>query len=184
MDKQCKGFLRRQLLGITLGLVGLTMTGGVSSILAQKAKPANVKQPNTVVGTWRLVSANALTSSGESIAAPFGQNPRGFLIYTSDGRMAVIISHSDRKPLSGDRISAPSEERAEAYTTFSAYSGRYTLVGDKVTHHVEISSVENWVKTDLIRLIKFEGERIRLITPPLSLGGIVRTTELIWERNK
>lgn len=98
--------------------------------------------------------------------------------------MAVIICHSDRKPLSGDRISAPSEERAEAYTTFSAYSGRYTLVGDKVTHHVEISSVENWVKTDLIRLIKFEGERVRSITPPLSLGGIVRTTELTWERNK
>lgn len=95
-----------------------------------------------------------------------------------------MISHGERKPLSGDRISAPAEEKVEAYSTFFAYAGRYSVTGNKVIHHVEISSVENWINTDLTRLIVFEGHRIRLITPPLSVGARSQTTELLWERVK
>jgi len=97
--------------------------------------------------------------------------------------MAAMISHSGRKPLSGpDRISAPADERAEAFATFFAYSGRYSVTIDQVIHHVEIASMQNWVNTDLIRLMKIEGDKITLHTPPLSVGGTVQTTELIWER--
>ncbi len=38
MDKQEKGFSRREMLGMTVGLSGLAMTGGVGSIFAQEAK--------------------------------------------------------------------------------------------------------------------------------------------------
>lgn len=94
-----------------------------------------------------------------------------------------MISHGGRKPLSGaDRIAAPAEERAEAFATFFSYGGRYSIEGDKVIHHVEISSVQNWVNTDLVRLIRFHGDRITLRTPPLSVGGVIRTTELVFER--
>ena len=58
------------------------------------------------------------------------------------------------------------------------------LQGDKVIHHVEISSVENWVRTDLVRSITFEEERITLTTAPLSVGGRMQITELIFERVK
>ncbi|MCA1618869.1 MAG: lipocalin-like domain-containing protein [Acidobacteria bacterium] len=138
-----------------------------------------------LVGTWRLVSASATTANGGRNDAPYGPHPTGLLTYTREGRMAAIISHSGRKPLSrADRISAPAEERAEAFATFFAYAGRYSLGGDKVIHHVEISSVENWVNTDLVRLIKLEGDRLTLRTPPISVGGVTQTTELIWERVK
>lgn len=137
-----------------------------------------------LIGTWRLVSASATTGKGRNNAR-YGSNPTGLLTYTREGRMAVIISHSGRKPLSrGDRISASAEERAEAFATFFAYAGRYTLSGDQVSHHVEISSVENRVNTDLIRLIKLEGKRLILRTPPISVGEVVQTTELTWERVK
>jgi len=97
--------------------------------------------------------------------------------------MTAIISFSGRKPLSkADLFSAPAEERAEAFATFFAYAGRYSLSGDKVTHHVEISSVENLVNTDLVRFIKFEDGRIRLRTPPAPIGGTTQTFELVWER--
>lgn len=99
--------------------------------------------------------------------------------------MTAMISYSGRKPLSGaDRIASPADERAEAFATFFAYAGRYSLARDQVIHHVEISSVENWVNTDMVRLIRFEGDRIRLRTPPLSVGGTVQTSELVWERVK
>lgn len=136
-----------------------------------------------LVGTWRLVSVSASTEVGGN-DSPFGSSPTGMLTYTGDGRMTVLIAHSGRTALSGDRISAPAEERAEAFATFLAYAGRYSLKGDKVIHHVEISSVENWVRTDLVRTITYEGERITLATPPLSVGGRMQITKLVWERMK
>lgn len=134
----------------------------------------DVKPLDKIVGTWRLVAAS-----------PTSPLQAGYITYTGDGRMSAILSHGGRKPLStGDRISASIEERAEAFATLFAYAGSYDLVGDKVVHHVEIASVENWVNTDLIRLVQFDGDRITLTTPPLSVAGKVQTTELVWERVK
>ena len=134
------------------------------------------------VGTWRLVAASARTADGRPVAAPFGSHPTGLVTYTRDGRMHAIVSHGARRPLSGDRISSPAEERAEAFATFFAYAGRYSVDGDRIIHHVEIASVQNWVGTDLIRTVQYNGDRLILRTPPLSVGGTVQTTELIWER--
>jgi hypothetical protein len=129
-----------------------------------------------------LVSARA---SGEGLEsdAPFGSSAKGVLTYDRDGRMTAIITHSRRKPLSGDYVASPTDERAEAFATSFAYAGRYSLVGDEITHHVEVSSVENWVNTDLVRSIRFERDRLILRTPPMSIGGKMQITELIWERN-
>jgi len=135
-----------------------------------------------LVGTWRLVSASASTADGRHLDAPFGSNPTGAITYTREGRMIAIISHSGRKPLSGDRISSPAAERAEAFATCFAYAGRYSVSGNQVIHHVEISSVQNWVNTDMVRLVTLEGDRITLRTPLLSVGGTMQTTDLIWER--
>jgi hypothetical protein len=136
-----------------------------------------------LAGTWKLVSASSSTASGERNDAPFSPSPAGFLTYTQDGRVTAMISYGGRKPLSSsDSRLAPREEEAEAFRTFLANAGRYRLDGDKVIHHVEISSIQNWVETDLIRSIKFEGERIVLLTPPAPDGGTIHTFELIWER--
>lgn len=93
-----------------------------------------------------------------------------------------MISNSGRKPLSADPFLAPVAERAEAFTTFLAYAGRYTLTADKVIHHVEISSLQNFVGTDLVRFIKFQGDRIMLVSPPMSINRKTQTYELVWER--
>lgn len=131
-----------------------------------------LKSSSKVVGTWRLVATS-----------PTSPLQAGYITYTGDGRVSAILRHGGRKPLTtGDRISASVEERAEAFATLFAYAGSYEVSGDKVIHHVEIASVENWVNTDLIRVVRFDGDRIILTTPPLSVGGRVQTTELVWER--
>jgi len=138
-----------------------------------------------LVGTWRLVSASASTASGGRHEAPFGSGPTGILTYTPDGRMTALLSYSGRRPLSSpDRISAPADERAEAFATFFAYAGRYSVAEGKVIHHVEIASMENWVNTDFVRLVEMDGDRLTLRTPPLPVGGEIRTSELVWERVK
>jgi hypothetical protein len=138
---------------------------------------------NRLVGTWKLVSASSTTSTGERIETPYGPGPAGVLTYGEDGRMTSLISYGGRKPLSfGGGTHSPQEEQAEAFNTFLAYAGRYTLSDDKVTHHVEISSIQNYVNKDLVRSIKFEGDRITLITPPMSVNGKIQSIELIWQR--
>jgi hypothetical protein len=103
---------------------------------------------DSVVGTWKLVSVKATTDKGDVDKAVLGQNPSGLLTYTADGRMMAIISDDGRKPLSiADRVAAPAEERAQAYSTFMAYAGRYTFSCDKVVTHVEVASLQNWVNT-------------------------------------
>jgi hypothetical protein len=135
-----------------------------------------------IVGTWRLIAASASSGSVRD-DAPYGPTPSGIITYTGDGRVMAIISHSGRKALaSGDRISASVNERAEAFATSFSYAGRYSLAGDKIIHHVEIASVQNWVDTDLVRLVRLEDNKIILTTPPISVGGQIRTTELVWER--
>jgi hypothetical protein len=136
-----------------------------------------------LVGTWKLLSASLSTPGGERDDAPFGLRPTGFLTYTREGSMSAMISYSGRKPLSVIDLSLASvEEKAEAFATFLAYSGRYTLMEDTVIHHVEISSIQNWTGTDLVRRIKFQGDRIILLAPPTSMSGKIQSWELVWGR--
>ncbi|MGA2743844.1 MAG: lipocalin-like domain-containing protein [Candidatus Sulfotelmatobacter sp.] len=132
-----------------------------------------------LIGTWTLVSASSTTSMGERNETPYGLNPTGFLTYSADGRVTALISYGGRKPLS---VGSRAEDQAEAFKTFLAYAGRYTLSGDKVTHHVEISSIQSYVDKDLIRHVKFQGDQIILLTPPTRLNGKTQTIELIWRR--
>jgi hypothetical protein len=133
-----------------------------------------------LVGTWKLVSASSTASTGERSETPYGASPTGFLTYTGDGRVTAMISYGGRMPLSVG--GGATEEQAEAFKTFLAYAGRYTLSGDEVTHHIEISSIQNYVDKDLVRNVKFQDEQIILVTPPTRVNGKVQTLELIWRR--
>src|SRR5215475_12047971 len=122
-----------------------------------------------LVGTWKLVDVSSTTSTGERIEHPYGVDPVGFLTYTAEGRISSVISYGGRKPLpmSGGKM----EDQAEAFKTFLAYAGRYTLNGDKLMHHIEVSSIHNYVGRDLVRTIKFDGDCVTLITPPTPVNG-------------
>jgi hypothetical protein len=145
---------------------------------------ASAQSKAGLVGTWKLISATDVTDKGKIIKNPYGLNPTGLLTYTADGRMMDIITNGGRKPLSvPDWVSAPAEERAEALITMVAYAGRYTVSDDKVVHHVEVAAVQNWVGIDLVRtIVKLEGKRVTLRTPPFLKGGVQTTEELVWER--
>jgi hypothetical protein len=107
----------------------------------------------------------------------------GFLTYSGDGRMSVVIASSGRQPLSvADPVAAPAAERAEGFATFDAYAGRYTFDGDRVTHHVEVSSFQNWAGTDQIRLARLQGNRLTLKSPPIAVDGEQLVAELVWEQ--
>jgi Lipocalin-like domain len=132
-----------------------------------------------LVGTWKLVSASSKTSKGERNETPYGVGPVGLLTYTADGRITSLISYGGRKSLS---VGATAEEQAEAFNTFLAYTGRYTLSDNKVTHHIEISLIENYVGKDLVRSVKFQGDQMVLTTPPTLVNGKIQTIDMTWQR--
>lgn len=135
--------------------------------------------PDRLVGTWTLVRATSTTAAGERNDNPYGVSPSGLLTYSATGRVIALISFGGRKPLS---VKAKTEEKVEAFDTFLAYTGRYSLIGDKVTHRVEISSIQNYVGRDLVRTVSFEGDRMTLVTPPTPVNGKVQTLALTWQR--
>lgn len=132
-----------------------------------------------LVGRWKLVSASSTTSKGERNETPYGLEPVGVLTYTSDGSVTSLISYGGRKSLA---VGATAQEQAEAFNTFLAYTGRYTLGNDRVTHHIEISLIQNYVGKDLVRTLKTDGDQITLTTPPTLVNGKIQTIELIWKR--
>ena len=91
-------------------------------------------EDNPVVGTWRLKSFfREIAGTGERYNQ-LGENPHGFLGYSSDGRMYAIL-------VAGDRIKpheeAPTdEERVKLHKSMIAYAGTYTIDGGKVIHHL------------------------------------------------
>jgi Lipocalin-like domain len=133
-----------------------------------------------LVGTWRLVRAIGTTAAGERNENPYGVGPSGLLTYSSTGRVIALIGFGGRRSLS---VRAKTEEKAEAFDTFLAYAGRYSLLGSRVTHHVEISSIQNYVNRDLVRTVSFEDDRMTLVTPPTPVNGKVQTLELTWQRS-
>jgi hypothetical protein len=138
-----------------------------------------------LVGTWKLLSVSYVMNNGETNKDPYGPHPTGFLTYTTDDRFMVTIAFDRRKPLStNDPITAPAEERAQAFATFFAYAGRYTFTGDRVIHHVEVASIQNWVSTDQVRLVTLKGDRLSLRTLSSPIGGVTHDAELVFERIK
>lgn len=145
---------------------------------------SNVKAGNEeLYGTWRLVTfTRTVLATGETTDI-YGKSPRGFINYGRDGRMLVLII-SDKRPKPPDLAKMTDQERVELFKTTIAYGGTYTYDGKTVTHHVDISWNENWTDTDVVREVKFDGNKLMLRTrpAPASQDGKVVTSVLTWER--
>lgn len=147
-------------------------------------------QENPLIGTWRLISASAIAADGTVLPEVYGIHPTGYITYTAEGHMMVMFARCDRKPLSKDVRSplsrdmdaVPIEELAQAFTSFNAYAGTYSINGSTVTHHLEIASIPNRVGTNLTRTFALQENQVVLRTTPIESNGAVQVFELVWER--
>jgi hypothetical protein len=161
------------------------MMSWILVIALMSGAAASAQSNDAIVGTWKLISATNLTEKGEMIENAYGQNPTGLLTYTLDGRMMGIISNGARKLFSSASPSV--NERAEAFSTFLSYAGRYTVNGDRVIHHVEAAWRQDWANTDQVRfIVKLQADQLTLRTPPFTnLNGLrFAYQELTWHRIK
>ncbi len=145
------------------------------------------EQPNQedeFVGAWRLISYEFRDDAG-SKSCPFGQNPRGVIMYDRSGMMSVQIIRNDR-PLfpSEDMFGAAPETVKAAFEGLNTYYGSFAVDGKNkiVTHHIEGASMPNRTGSTQVRHYEFAGKQLILKAPPRLLDGKILTGVLIWER--
>lgn len=141
-----------------------------------------------LVGSWRLVDWTV--SLDDRTRRPWGGKATGLLTYTADGRMWAALMAIDRQQMPTRTLSeAPPGMRAAAASGFVTYAGSYTIDGDDVIHHVEVSLLPNYVGNDERRHIEWidseNGLDLGLTTPPTETGsGRVVVEKLHWTRIK
>jgi hypothetical protein len=135
-----------------------------------------------LLGTWKLITA-VREEIPSGIKTQFlGSNPIGYINYAPDGRMLVLTVGSERRKPAGTK--ATSAEVEALFRSMTSYGGTYTINGDEITHHVDVSWNESWTGTNQKRVARFEGNRVHLSTPPSldPLTGTMSTRTMTWEK--
>jgi hypothetical protein len=135
-----------------------------------------------LLGTWRLQSFTTEDLETHEKTQPYGEHPSGYLSYGADHRMFAMIVEEGRKG-----PAAPVETDPEIIKLFhglaAAYAGSYSIDGDIVSHHVDISWNQSWTGTTQTRQFKIEGSSLHI----RSRGKDTRTRRensylLVWTK--
>jgi hypothetical protein len=133
-----------------------------------------------LAGSWKLNSWTIQIIGGE-VTEPFGPNPKGRAVFTPDGYVAFVIVAANRKP------AANNEESAALLKTLLAYTGKFTIDGDKFTTKVDISGNELLTGQDQVRFFRLEGDKLSIRTAEQAstiYPGKKVVGTLVWERER
>ena len=150
----------------------LTLSGAV----AQSAS-------GRLVGAWTLVSAESVRDDGGRIAV-FGPNPKGTMIFSSDGHFALVQMRAELpKFVSNGRDRGTPEENKAVVEGSIAYFGTYSFnEADKLLAlQLDGSTFANLLgMTEQKRIISVLTESELKFTNPRTPSGT--TLEVVWRR--
>jgi hypothetical protein len=121
-------------------LLALALSAGATA-----AQPA-ASLKDGIVGSWNFVIAEVTSPDGKK-SFPFGETPKGILIFTADGHFAQIHVAGDvPKIASNNRLTGTAEEYAEIMRRSLSVFGTYTVdEGNRtVTYTITSASFPNW----------------------------------------
>ena len=117
-----------------------------------------------LLGTWKLIAAIREEIPSGAKTDFLGSHPTGYINYAPDGRMMVLnVGNGRSKPAGANATSAEAEA---LFRSMTSYGGTYTIDGNEITHHVDVSWNETWTGTKQKRIARFEGNRVYLSTTP------------------
>ena len=154
-------------LRVTATLLALALSAGAA--VAQPAK--SLKEQ--IVGTWNFVVAEVAAPDGKK-SFPFGETPKGILIFTADGRFAQIHVAGDvPKIASNNRLTGTPEEYAGIMRRSLSVFGTYTVdeANKTVTYNIVSASFPNWQGEAQTRVIDKLTEDEFVNTNPGVAGG-------------
>jgi hypothetical protein len=109
------------------GLIGLSALLAMGSACSGSALGQEKSAREKLVGAWLQVSVDVVFSDG--VKHPlYGENPKGIVIYTSDGYFSLMQARVDLPKLASARPATATVDEAKAIVAGSiAYFGRYSL---------------------------------------------------------
>src|SRR3954467_8402447 len=130
-------------------LLTLALSAGTAA-----AQPAQSLK-DQIVGAWNFVVAEVTAPDGKK-SFPFGETPKGILIFSPDGRFAQIhIAGDVPKIASNNRLTGTPEEYAEIMRRSLSVFGTYAVdeVNKTVTYNIVSASFPNWQGEEQTRAI-------------------------------
>ena len=123
------------------------------------AKASFAGDGDKIVGTWKLVSYEIEIQATGQRSPVMGEKPPGYATFTPEDRVFFVLTGEARK------VAITDQGRAELLNTLIAYSGTYSVEGDKWTINVDVAWNPEWVGTKQVRDFKLDGERLMVLTP-------------------
>src|SRR3984885_13910853 len=120
-------------------LFALALSAGAAA-----AQPATSLKDG-IVGSWNFVVAEVTAPDGKK-SFPFGETPKGILIFTADGRFVQIHVGDVPRIASNNRLTGTPEEYAEIMRRSLSVFGTYTVdeANRTVTYNIVSASFPNW----------------------------------------
>jgi hypothetical protein len=125
-----------------------------------------------IVGTWIPVS-QYVDQDGKRLE-PFGPNPKGIVIYDSNGRFVLVLQRASLPRFaSSNRMAGSAEENKAIVQGSIAYFGSYSVdeKEQKINIHYDGSTYPNWDGEDQVRLISINGNELSMVSPVSAVGG-------------
>lgn len=136
-----------------------------------------------LIGTWELESWTIGYADRDELGFPYGEDPRGLLLYSTDGWMSASIARAGREPLPQDVSyrKLPDDLKAAAFTSYFHYAGRYRVVEGDVVHYVTQSLNPNFPGTEQLRHAELDGDTL-VLSGKDEVNGETRFHSLVWHR--
>src|SRR6476619_746178 len=138
-----------------------------------------------LVGTWLQVSVDLVSTDGTRRGL-FGDNPKGIVIYSSDGYFCLIQARNDLPKLASNRPASATLEEAKAVVAGSiAYFGRYSLdeASKVLSVDIQASTFANQVgdPTEKRTITSLTDSELRFTRPGLLPGTML---DVLFKRAK
>jgi hypothetical protein len=129
------------------------------ALLVVRTSDADDKE--RLYGVWKLTSFKIQVVEDASPPKDvWGPNPKGYLILTPEGRTMTILMAANRKPATNDA------ESAALLKSMNAYSGTYTIEGDRWTTIVDLHHNEIYIaQPPQVRYFKLAGDKLTVKVP-------------------
>ena len=138
-----------------------------------------------LVGTWKLLSREDVTSDGQRRTDPIlGADPLAYLMYDAAGHFAVQFMRRDRRAHEGVAESPPvgGAGNSGAINGYDAYFGRYSVGDGTVTQELVGALSPGDVGKIVTRRFQINGAELVIALETTASDGEPVTRTLRWQR--
>jgi hypothetical protein len=127
-----------------------------------------IASETSLVGTWKLLSREDVTSDGQRRMEPkLGSDPVSYLMYDASGHFAVQFMRRDRR---------------SALDGYDAYFGKYSVADGTVTQELEGALLPDNVGKVVTRRFRINGDELVITLDVTTNDGEPVTRTLRWQR--